>query len=169
MVKKTTPKRLTTADLFRTVYRYADAQKAEASARKLKSEAQADITTELERRKIKSLSSEKFGPFVRVTFVQNEHMEYDEDGLWSELNATQRRAVFDRYVNLNELSAAARKKVIDVLTKEELDSVTSWSLDVDKLSEQVQARKIRSRLVAKFASLVKSAPYIRVSWTEGEK
>lgn len=161
--EKTTakPKRLSLAEIFRTAKLYEESQKAEIAAKKAKTSAQKAITDEMERRKVKSLSS-KEEP-LHVTFVQNETARYDEDGLWNALTPAQRRLCFDRNINLNELSADARKRVLAVLTKEELAAVTTHSLDVEKLSLAVQERKIRTKLVAKFTEFVKSAPYIRVS------
>lgn len=162
------PKRLSTAEIFAWARQYEDAAKAVGAAGKLKTEAQRRLTDDLLRRKTRSLESDKHGPFTRVTLVQNESVEYDESGLYGALRPAQKRLAYDRFVNLNALSADARKRVIQVLTKDELAAVTTYSLNVEKLSAAVQAKQISAKLVAKFARMVKAAPYIRISHGKGE-
>jgi hypothetical protein len=161
--KAEAPKKLTIGEVFKTAQNYEDAQKAEAAAAKIKKGAQNALTSDLLRRKVRSMESDKFGPFTRVTVIQNETPQYDDEGLYNELTVPQRRLCFDRFVNLNDLDADARKRVIAALTKEELAKVTTYSLNIEKLSEAVQARKIKAKLVARFTTFVKSAPYIRIS------
>lgn len=162
------PKRLTIAEIFRTAKKYEDNQKIEAAAAKEKKAAQNALVEEIGRRKVSSLESDKFGGFTRITRVQNSHMEYDADTLWEDLTPAQRRLVFSRHVDLNALSSDARKRVVAALSAEELESVTTYSLDVDKLAQAVQDRKVKAKTVAAHAREVLSAAYIRISHGSGE-
>jgi hypothetical protein len=170
MVKKTNekaakkPKRRSLAEIFAMAAQYELATKAEKDAKKTKGEAQkAVIEGVLEQRKLRKISSDKFGPHTNITIVQAEHEEYDADGLYQALTPKQRREAFDRNINLNELDAAARKKVLAVLTPDELDAVTTYSLNLDRLSIAVQDSKIPAKAVAPFAHTVKNAPYISIT------
>lgn len=171
MVKKTRPpakpKRRSLAEIFALAAQYELAQKSEIQAKKDKAAAQKGVIEGvMEQRKLRNLSSDKYGRPTNITIVQAEHTVYDDEGLYSALKPSQRRECFDRNVNLNELSAEARRKVLEVLTKDELDAVTTYSLNVERLSLAVQAKKISVKLVAKFSEIKKNAPYISITHTK---
>lgn len=171
MVKKkvAAPAKLTMAEVFKTAKEYEEAAKQEGAAKRAKTAAQKTLVHEiLERRKLQVMESDKFGGHTRITVVQNETPQYDAEGLYGALNASQRRLAFDRNINLNALDAAARKRVLEVLTKDELAAVTSYSLNIENLSVAVQSKKISSKVVAKFVEFVKSAPYVRISHGSGK-
>lgn len=162
--KASKPKRLTTSEFFRTAIAYERAQQAAAKANKEKGTAQKALVDDLIRRKVGSLTTPKdFEPFTRVTFVQAEHTEYDADGIWRDLDAKQRRLAFERNVNLNALSPSARKKVLAVLSKEELAEVTTYTLNIDNLSIAVQEDKIPVSVIEPHSTVVKNAPYVSIS------
>jgi hypothetical protein len=156
-------KKLSDAELFVLAADYESGKKIENEGKKKASKAQKLITDELIRRKTKALENEG----TKITLVQNESVVYDGDGLWDDLTPKQRRLAFDEDVNLNGLSVETRKKIREIIPKEELAAVTTRRLNVDNLSVAVQEDKIDAKTVAKRASIVKSAPYIRVSHGSG--
>lgn len=163
------PAKLTMAEVFKTAKEYEAAAAQESTAKVAKTKAQKTLVREiLERRKLQVMESDKFGGHTRITVVQSEVPQYDAEGLYAALNAAQRRLAFDRNINLNALDPAARKRVVEVLSKEELAAVTSYSLNLENLSVAVQARKISSKVVAKFVEFVKTAPYVRISHGSGK-
>lgn len=163
--KPKTKKRLTVPEFFRTALRYEKAQQAKAKATKDQTAAQNDLVAELQRQGVGSITTPRDydGPFTRVTLVQASHMEYDADGIWRSLNTRQRRLAFNRNIDLNALAPAARKKVLDVLTKDELAAVTSYSLNLDGLSQAVQDDKIPAAVIAENSEEKKNAPYVSIS------
>lgn len=164
----TKAKRLNEAEIFALADRYEDAHAAIAEATTSKKKAAEQILTELHKnRKVRALESSEYGRFTRITVVVGSSVEYDGPALYKELTPAQRREAYDRNVNLNALPADARKRVIDALTKEELRSVTTNTLNVDKLSEAVQKQKIPAEIVAKHSTVKEKAPYLSISHGSG--
>lgn len=163
------PKRINEGEIFALAAQFEQGAKDEAAGKKRKADAQGGLVAQLrDVRKVKSIESDKFGPFTRITVVESESVVYDEPGLYGALKPSERQEAFDRNVNLNALSKEARKRVLEVLTKEELAAVTTHVLNVDKLSLAVQNKKIAAKVVAKFATIKKGAAYVRISHGTGE-
>jgi hypothetical protein len=165
--KKTKP--LSEGEIFALAEQYeqahADAATAEATKKKSKDQLIAELH---ERRKVRAVESAEYGRFTRITVVTPESVEYDGPALYKDCTPAQRREAFDRNVNLNALSPDARKRVLAVLTKEELRAVTTNTLNVDRLSAAVQAQKVPAELVAKHSEIKKKAPYISISHGSGD-
>jgi hypothetical protein len=159
--KKVTPlKRISDSQIFKLVEIYVQGKAKENTGKAEAKKAQNAITAELAVRKTKSLTAANG---TTVTYVQPEGVEYDSEGLYADLSPKQRREAYEDNINLNALSKASRKRVLDLLTKEERREVTTHVLVVDNLSALVQKGDIPAKLVAKHSSIKKSAPYIRVS------
>lgn len=152
-------KRLSDKDIFVLVSVYRDNKAKENTAKAAVKKAQVAITDELLQRKTKSLTASNG---TTVTLVQPESVEYDADGLYSDLKPKQRREVFEDNINLNALPKAKRIEILDLLTKDEREEITTHVLVVDKLSSEVQAGNIDAKTVAKHSSIKKSSPYIRI-------
>lgn len=160
------PKKLSDAKFFELAEEYVEAHVTEKKMGQTKTDIRNRLVQQfLLYRDSKTLTSRSTG--TRVTFSQAEHVEYDPEGIWGALKPKQRREVFDENVNLNALPAETRKAVIEFLKetveKDELEEVTTRTLNIDKLASAVQAGSIRAKLVAKFAKTVKSAPYVNIT------
>lgn len=166
MTKKTEEKkakRLSDAKLFALADAYEEAHRAEGTAKKEKSTAGKAIITEMISRKSSAIESKEFGGFTRITLVQPSSVEYDDKGIWNALTPTQRREAFDANVNLNALSKEARKRVMEVLTKEERAAVTTHALNTERMAQAVQDGKIEAKIVADNSHIKQIAPSIRIS------
>lgn len=167
--KKTKPQRIPESEIFAAAHNYETAAQEEAAAKVEKERTKKVLLTQLhEIRKVRAVESDKYGGFTRITVVQNEGIEYDADGMYRDLTPVQRRLAFDRNINFNALPAETRKKILEVVPKDELKAVTTRSLNVERLSQAVQDNKIDGKVVAKHSEIVKSAPYIRISHGTGE-
>ncbi len=161
-------KRMPESEIFATAHEREQHAKQAAAAAAEKSAADQVLIAQLQLRSVRSLESDKFGDgMTRITLVQPEPVEYDSDGIFKACKAKQRDAAFDRQINLNALSEDARKKVIDVLSKEELAEVTSWSLNLDKLAKAVQAKIIDKEIVSDNSWIKEISPSIRISHGSG--
>lgn len=142
-------------------YLEGDKLAKEGSARKAK--AQAIIAAEWERRGHDTLTADG----LKITRVQNSSMVYDSEGLWSDLTARQRPLAYRRTFNLSALPAERRavlmEAIREAMTPAEIRMCTDNVLDVEMLSEAVQAGRIDAKVVAAHAEEKFSAPYIRVS------
>lgn len=166
--KKTKAQRISEAEIFAAAHNYEESAKQEAAAKAEKERTKKVIITQLhDLRKIRALESDKYGGFTRITVVQNEGIQYDPDGLYRDLSPVQRRLAFDRDINFNALSAETRKKILEVVPKDELKAVTTRRLNVEKLSQAVQDNKIPAKIVAEHSEITKAAPYIRISHGTG--
>lgn len=154
--------KLTKSECFALAREYEEAHKAEGTAKKRKTEISRSLVYNIfERMKVKSLTARDSS--TRITVVQNEHVEYDQPGLWRALKPSQRRLAFDTNVNLNALSPETRKALIAAVPRDELKAVTTHSLNVDNLSMAVQKGKIEGSIVAEHSEVVKDSPYVRIS------
>lgn len=163
------PARLSEAEIFAAAKEYEEATEAESRYKQAKESAKKLILTQLHSiRKVKSVESGEYGEFTRITVVEGSHVEYDGPGLYKDCTVAQRRLAFDRNINFNALPAETRKALLAAVPKDELKAVTTNVLNVERLSQAVQAGKIPGRLVAKHSEVVKSAPYIRISHGAGE-
>lgn len=161
--------KLSLPEIYALADEYEVAQEREASAKRDKSDAQRTLVENVWRRmKQKTIESAAFGQFTRITVVANTRVNYDEGGLWKALKPSQRRKAFDANINLNALSGEARKRVLGVLSKDELADVTTYTLNTDRLSAAVQEGKIQAKTVADHSSIVESEPYVRISHGSGE-
>lgn len=161
--KEAAAKRLNDAKLFALADKYEESHREEGTAKKSKAESAKAIIGELLTRGVSAIESKEFGGFTRITVVQPEKVEYDRDAIWQALTVKQRREAFDAFVNLNALPAAARKRVMEVLTKEERTAVTTHELNTERLAQAVQDNKIEAKVVADNSRVVKIAPSIRIS------
>lgn len=176
MVKKTAAskkkkvERLKDAEIYALMPEFEDGKKEEAAGKKKWRGIQQRVTDEFLARKPvpKSISATIKGVVTTVTMTRASHMEYDGPAIWKVLKAAQRRDVFERNVDLNKLSPVARKKVLAVLSKEELAEVTTYVLNADQLSQAVQDGKIDAKVIAPYSEEKFNAPYISVSHGTGE-
>lgn len=160
-------KRIPEATLFATAAEREEAARREAAAKTDKVSADKVLIEQMQLRDVRSLESDKFGEFTRITLVQPEPVEYNSNGLWKDLSASKRPLAFDRLVNLNALPEEARKKVIDVLTKEELKSVTTHELNIERLAKSVKEGKIDPEVVQTNSFIKPIAPHITISHGSG--
>lgn len=160
-------KRLPEATLFAAAAEREEAAKREAAAKVEKTTADKLLIEQMQIRDVRSLESDKFGEFTRITLVQPEPVVYDADGIWKDLPSAKRPCAFDRLVNLNALPEEARKKVIDVLTKDELKSVTTHVLNIERLAKAVKDGKIDKEVVEVNSSIKPVAPHITISHGSG--
>jgi len=159
--------KLSKDECFALAREYEEQHKTEGLAKKRKTEiSKALVYNIFERMKLKTLTAR--GSSTRITVVQNERVEYDENGLYRALRPVQRRMAFDTHVNLNGLSPETRKALIAAVPRDELKAVTTHSLNVENLSSTVQAGKIDAKLVAEHSEVVKDSPYVRISQGGGE-
>lgn len=162
-------KGLSTAAVFSLAEKREQEAVEEARAKAAKFDADKQIIEELHtRRKIKSLESDQFGRFTRITVVAPERVEYDEAGLWSDLKPRQRRMAYNEFVNLNALPEDARLRVLAVLSGDERKAVTTHSLSTDRLAVAVADGKIDPKVISKHAAIKQNAPHIRISHGTGE-
>lgn len=161
-------KRLSDAEIYALAAEYEEAHKEEGSAKKKKGNASKQIIAELQHRKSSAIESNEYGGFTRVTLVAPERVEYNSDGIWSDLTPAQRREAFDTFVNLNQLPTETRKKVVAMLTKEERRAVTTHILNTDRMSQAVQNGKIDATEIEPHSTIVPIAPSIRVSHGSGD-
>lgn len=115
---------------------------------------------------LKTRVIEADGWSVRVS--QAEVLEYDDDAILSELSLKQRRLVTQEMIDLNELTPAVRKKIVDALTPAQRRAVTKVALDYEKLSQAVQTGEVDRRMVAKHTEIRQNAPYISASGPKGK-
>lgn len=168
MAAKTKPARLKEAELFALADEYEKAHAAEGTAKKDKRSITKTLVEQIQGlRKLGALESNKFGKFTKITVVQAEHVEYDGDAIWKALKPIQRREAFDSLVNLNALPAATRKAIMATIPTDELRAVTTHVLNVERMSQAVQADKIDAKVIAPHSEIVKSAPYISISHGKG--
>jgi hypothetical protein len=168
MTKKTKTPRLPEAELFALADEYEKHHAREGRAKKEKKGITKTLVEQIQSlRKLGSLESDKFGRFTRITVVQAEHVEYDEDRLWKTFTPAQRRESFDSLVNLNALPLATRKAIIEMVPRDELKAVSSRRLNVERMSQAVQAGKIDAKVIAPFSEIVKNEPYISISHGKG--
>ena len=147
---------------------YLEGDKLEKQGKKKKSDASALITSEWERRGTDTITAEG----LKVTRVQNSSMVYDGPGLWGDLTPRQRPLAFRRSFEITALPPARRVELMEavkaLLTPEEIKLCTNDVLDVQMLSEAVQAGRIKAEVVARHAEEKKSAPFIRVTQAGAE-
>lgn len=162
--------KLSDADIYALMPAFEEGKTEEAAGKKKWRDIQKRVTDEFLSRKPvpKSISATIKDAVVTVTMTRASHMEYDAAGIWKALSALQRRLAFERNMDLNKLSPAARKKVLAVLSKEEIAEVTSYVLNADQLSQAVQDGKIPAKVIAPFTEEKFNAPYISVSHGTGE-
>lgn len=170
--RKKKAKRQPEVDIFVAARNYELASKAVAVANKTKKEAQDLMVEQIQGvRKLGSMESAEYGPFTRITVVQNESMDYDEDGLYGDLTAAQRREAYDYSIDLSRLTADERKALnaamIELLTPAQRKACKVRALNIDRLSQAVQDDKIDPKVIAKHSKLVKSAAYVRISHGSG--
>lgn len=154
------PKKLSDKELFELAEDYLGAHKKVRKFEALKKKISTALTSELSRRKTKQLQSANG---VTVTFVQGSSVVYDPDGLWEDLKPKQRREVFEENIDLNRLPSEKRQEIRKLLSKEEREEVTTFTLSVDRLSTAVQDNVIDAKLVAKHSHIEKQNPYVRIS------
>lgn len=159
-------KKLSDKEIIELAIEHERARGKESRFKKAKEKAKEALTAEFIRRGTKGLTS---ASGTVVTFVQAEKLVYDGDNLYADLKPKQRRAVYEENIDLNALSAEARKRVIAALSAEERKAVTTYVLNVDKLSDEVQAGRIDAKLIAKHSEIKKNAPYVSVSLGDGDK
>jgi hypothetical protein len=165
--KKKAAKKLAEAALFALAQEREEAAKQAAAFLAEKTEADQQLIEQLQIRKVRSMESDKFGGFTRITLVQPEPLEYDSDGIWKALKAPQRRLAFDENVNLNALPDDIRKAVIETIPKDALKAVTSHHLNLDKLAIAVKDEKIDAQIVSDHSSIKEIAASIRISHGSG--
>lgn len=158
------PKKLSDKEVFELAEEYLGAHRKQRKFEALKKKISTALTTELARRKTKQLQSANG---VTVTFVQGSSVVYDPDGLWEDLKPKQRREVYEENIDLNRLTSEKRKEIRNLLTKEEREEVTTFTLSVDRLSTAVQNNVIDAKVVAKHSHIEKQNPYVKV--TAGDK
>lgn len=160
-------KRISEAEVFAIASAREEAAKQAAAADAEKKENDRILIEQLQLRGVRSLESDQYGEFTRITLTQPEPVIYDSDGIWKDLKPAKRELCFDRNVNLNALSPEARQKVIDVLTKDELREVTTFELNLERLAKSVSDGKIDKEVVANNSSIKPIAPSIRISHGSG--
>lgn len=158
--KKQTTKALSDRKLFDLVSEFETNKERATKAESTWRSVQTRIVEELRRRKVKSLTDSSL---TKITLVAPETVVYNEDDLWADLSAAQRKQVFDRSINLNALPADVQKELVKSLTPAQRKRVISHKLNVDRLAEAVQDGKVAVETVSEHSEIKESAGYIRVS------
>ncbi len=165
--KEAKTKRISEAELFGIAEAREDFAKRSAAALVEKKDCDQQLIEQLLLRGVRSMESDKFGDFTRITVSQPESVQYDSDGLWDGLKAPQRRQAFHETLDINALSDETRKAVIAAIPKDELKSLLRHSLNMDGLAKAVQENKIDKEIVAINSSIVQGTPSIRISHGSG--
>lgn len=160
-------KKLAEAALFALAQEREEAAKQAAAFLSEKTEVDQQLIEQLQIRKVRSMESDQFGGFTRITLVQPEPVEYDQDGIKKALKPAQRRLVFDTNVNLNALPEEIRKAVIETIPKDALKAVSTDVLNMDKLAKAVKDEKVDAQVVSDNSWIKEIAPSIRISHGSG--
>lgn len=169
MAKKKTTEALSDRQLFELA---AEFENAKTLAKKYESDPvvgwrniQSRIVAAMSRRKVKSLVDSSL---TKITLVAPTTVVYDEEGMWADLPASKRKAIFDRQINLALLPADVQAALLEHLTPAQRKRVVSHRLNVDRLADAVQEGKVEPEWVAEHSEIKESSAYIKVSRGEAE-
>lgn len=165
-------KRIPEAEIYVAAQKLEEGKKEAATAEKAwRGEQDTLVEQILTLRKTKSLTLTEFGPLTRITIVQNERMEYDEEAIFKELTPAQRREAFDFSLDISQLSVKDRKALNDamikLLTPAQRKAARKHRLNVDKLSAAVQSGAIDQKVIAEHAEVKKGSAYVTISHGSG--
>lgn len=163
--KKEPVKRLSDSKLYKLAVEAKEKQKTKLEATNDEGKLNTQIITELLLRDPppKTMGAVVGGNKVNITLTQGTHWEYDTQRIWEILKPKQRTLVFERNIDLNKLPAAKRKEVLALLSEDEKAMVTTFTLNVEALSQAVQDAKIKATTIAPFSEEKKHKPYITVN------
>jgi hypothetical protein len=158
------PVRRDDQELLQLTRRFERAKRLEARAVGRARECQAALITELGLRKLKTL---RLAPDTQVTVVQSVSTVVDADGLFADLNPSQRKRVFTAEVDLNALPEPERDRVIGSLAAGVRKAITRHVLDNPALDAAIAAGKVAAELVKRRTTQRTGTPYIKISHGAG--
>jgi hypothetical protein len=158
--------RLKTAEIFTLGAEYERQAETEGQAKKRKKEIGDSIATELELRKVSTLTSSEDG--TRITRVQTESVTIDGPALYGDLKPSQRRRVYRRSVAFSDLSDEAQVAVLAALKATGEAKKVKTTLDTSALAAAVQEGVIDAEVVEPHTTITPNAPYIRISHGTGD-
>lgn len=105
----------------------------------------------------------KFKDGFYVTFVAPETPVVDPD-IVKKLNKAQKMAVLDQVVDLGMVPLATRQQVLDILNTPKLRKSVKETLNLSKLTHEVQEGKIPGKLLAQYTTMKPKAPYPKTGY-----